>query len=130
MKWLSKLFRGGSNRGRGGRHLHEPAEESIVWGAPSRALVKWNTAFYFSSIMSNVIGFVIYIIIRWRNNKGFRRMEEIVGLIFWSTFLCYKVSSLSLKRRVKEILYSTSIVIMLKIMNKIFVLGVSIKSLQ
>lgn len=40
MKWLSKLFRGGSNRGRGGRHLHEPAEESIVWGAPSRALVK------------------------------------------------------------------------------------------
>ncbi|XP_017429182.1 protein DA1-related 2 isoform X1 [Vigna angularis] len=38
MKWLSKLFRGGSNRGRGGRHLHEPAEESIVWGAPSRAL--------------------------------------------------------------------------------------------
>ncbi|KAG4964753.1 hypothetical protein JHK85_039728 [Glycine max] len=38
MKWLNKLFRGGPNRGRGGRHLHEPAEESRVWGAPSRAL--------------------------------------------------------------------------------------------
>ncbi|OIW04077.1 hypothetical protein TanjilG_00637 [Lupinus angustifolius] len=38
MKWLSKLFKGGSNRGRVGRHhLPEPAEENMSWRAPSRA---------------------------------------------------------------------------------------------
>lgn len=39
MKWLGKLFKGGSHRSRGGRHLHEPAEENMAWRAPSRALV-------------------------------------------------------------------------------------------
>ncbi|GAU42420.1 hypothetical protein TSUD_247620 [Trifolium subterraneum] len=38
MKWLSKLFKGGSNRGRSGRHLHDPSEENLSWRAPSRAL--------------------------------------------------------------------------------------------
>ncbi|MCI50261.1 protein DA1-related 2-like, partial [Trifolium medium] len=38
MKWLSKLFKGGSNRGRSGRHHHDPSEESLSWRAPSRAL--------------------------------------------------------------------------------------------
>ncbi|XP_061343504.1 protein DA1-related 2 [Gastrolobium bilobum] len=38
MKWLSRLFKGGSNRTRGGRHMHEPAEENMVRRAPSRAL--------------------------------------------------------------------------------------------
>ncbi|WJX64068.1 Protein DA1-related 2 [Trifolium repens] len=38
MKWLSKLFKGGSNRGRSGRHLHDPSDESLSWRAPSRAL--------------------------------------------------------------------------------------------
>ncbi|XP_019461198.1 PREDICTED: protein DA1-related 2-like [Lupinus angustifolius] len=39
MKWLSKLFKGGSNRGKGGHnhHLHEPAEENMSWRAPSIA---------------------------------------------------------------------------------------------
>ncbi|KAL1308108.1 hypothetical protein HN51_050040 [Arachis hypogaea] len=36
MKWLSKLFKGGSNRGRGGRRLQEPDEENIAWRAPPR----------------------------------------------------------------------------------------------
>ncbi|KAE9606147.1 hypothetical protein Lalb_Chr10g0104811 [Lupinus albus] len=39
MKWLSNLFKGGSNRGRGSHHhhLHEPAEENMSWRAPSIA---------------------------------------------------------------------------------------------
>ncbi|KAF7831023.1 protein DA1-related 2 isoform X1 [Senna tora] len=38
MKWFSKLFKGGSNRGRGGRHLQQPTEENMVWRNPARSL--------------------------------------------------------------------------------------------
>ncbi|XP_028776172.1 protein DA1-related 2 isoform X2 [Neltuma alba] len=38
MKWFSKLFKGGSSRGRGGRHLQQPTEENLVWRNPSRSL--------------------------------------------------------------------------------------------
>lgn len=44
MKWLSKLFKGGSNRGRGRRRLQDPEEENMVWRAPSRALVNTKLA--------------------------------------------------------------------------------------
>ncbi|KAK4277911.1 hypothetical protein QN277_015832 [Acacia crassicarpa] len=38
MKWISRLFKGGSSRGRGGRHLQQPSEENLVWRNPSRSL--------------------------------------------------------------------------------------------
>ncbi|XP_054797130.1 protein DA1-related 2 isoform X2 [Prosopis cineraria] len=38
MKWFSKLFKGGSSRGRGGRHLRQATEENLVWRNPARSL--------------------------------------------------------------------------------------------
>ncbi|KAJ7964585.1 DA1-related protein 2 [Quillaja saponaria] len=38
MKWLGKLFKGGSNRVGGGRHPQLIGEENMVWGAPARSL--------------------------------------------------------------------------------------------
>lgn len=41
MKWLSKLFKGGSNRSNGGGGRHHPqflGDENMVWRAPSRSL--------------------------------------------------------------------------------------------
>jgi len=60
MKWLSKLFKGGSNRGRSGRHHYDPAEDGMSWRAPSRALVNTTTQFHFSSIIYNVMILVCY----------------------------------------------------------------------
>jgi len=59
MKWLSKLFKGGSNRGRSGRHHYDPAEEGMSWRAPSRALVNTTTQFRFYSVIFIVIGLVM-----------------------------------------------------------------------
>lgn len=61
MKWLSKLFKGGSNRPRSGRHhVHDPDEESISWRAPSRASVNNITQFQFSSMIF-ILQFAQYI---------------------------------------------------------------------
>ncbi|XP_014496283.1 protein DA1-related 2 isoform X1 [Vigna radiata var. radiata] len=38
MKWFGKIFKIGSNRGRGGGgHLEQPEEENMAWPAPSRS---------------------------------------------------------------------------------------------
>jgi len=40
MKWFGKIFKIGSNRGRGGGHLlQQPVDENMAWRAPPRSLV-------------------------------------------------------------------------------------------
>ena len=55
MKWFSKLLKGGSSRGRGGRHLQQPTEENMVWRNPARALVITSSYFLFCCIYYMIV---------------------------------------------------------------------------
>jgi len=55
MKWFGKIFKIGSNRGRGGgRHLQQPEEENMAWRAPARSMVN-KKHFLFCSIRDTVL---------------------------------------------------------------------------